>query len=430
MSGRLGMTGAAAARGDAAVAKSFIPGQGYVSASKMPRTQLRQLAHGGRRWMQHGQKLAEEQHSERAHLDAANHRAFMDQHKSFHSTKGKVQPRVLADLTMNREAGAHTAAFAMKTGGRRAPGAVYQRPGATRSTIEHEHAHIEPKRTGYRLQQQILTNPRKRMREEARADYLGGQHYRDAPHQGDSGYMDGARSERSRRNYAAQLPTPDQKAMFRRSATANYRAVQDRMSYAGTKQRVAPASTPRVIPMGGRPARQPRMTMRQRSARNARTYNPVERNFIHSPVSKVQTTMSDKEARQLARRYDTRGPLPGHLNREQRMKAYEARYIAAGGRKAEKWKHRADAAEVGRNVGLAGVTAAGALTLARKAPIVRRIPHHVLERVAVGAGTFGGASELYGEHARSRRASYQNSPAGVAGSALSRMQAYTPEKKR
>lgn len=143
-------------------------------------------------------------------------------------------------------------------------------------------------------------------------------------------------------------------------------------------------------------------------------------------VMKVDTTMSDRHAAQLASRYDTRGPLPKTLDRNQRMAAYEARYIAAGGKKSEKWKRRADRAEVGRNIGLAGATAAGGALLAHKAPVLRRIPKHRLESAAVGSGVFGGASELYGEHARSRRASYANSPAGVAASALQRMRAYTP----
>lgn len=147
-------------------------------------------------------------------------------------------------------------------------------------------------------------------------------------------------------------------------------------------------------------------------------------------VSKAaELTMADAEAKRLAARYDTRGPLPKQLSRDQRMKAYEARYIASGGRHAEKWKRRADRAETGRNIGLAGATLAGAGLLAHKAPGIRKLPRHALEHAAVASGTFGGANELYGEHARSRRASYQNSPAGVAGSALSRMQAYTPGRK-
>jgi hypothetical protein len=153
-------------------------------------------------------------------------------------------------------------------------------------------------------------------------------------------------------------------------------------------------------------------------------------------VQKVETTMSDAEAKRTAARYDTRGPLPKGLTREQKMKAYEGRYIASGGRKAEKWKRRANAAEVGRNIGLAGATAGAAVTLAargrRLGPTLRKVkvtPHRA-DNATIGSAAFGGASELYGEHARSRRASYQNSPGGVAGSALSRMQAYTPEKRK
>jgi hypothetical protein len=153
-------------------------------------------------------------------------------------------------------------------------------------------------------------------------------------------------------------------------------------------------------------------------------------------VRKVETTMSDAEAKRTAARYDTRGPLPKGLTREQKMKAYEGRYIASGGRKAEKWKRRANAAEVGRNIGLAGATAGAAVTLAargrRLGPTLRKVkvtPHRA-DNATIGSAAFGGASELYGEHARSRRASYQNSPGGVAGSALSRMQAYTPEKRK
>lgn len=151
-----------------------------------------------------------------------------------------------------------------------------------------------------------------------------------------------------------------------------------------------------------------------------------------SKVRKVDTTMSEREAHQLARRYDTRGPLPKGLTREQKMKAYEARYIASGGKQGEKWQRRADRAEVTRNVGLAGATVSAAGLLAtrgrRTGPAVRRVglTSHRAETGALASGLLGGAAELYGEHARNRRASYANTPAGVAGSALSRMRAYTP----
>lgn len=149
-------------------------------------------------------------------------------------------------------------------------------------------------------------------------------------------------------------------------------------------------------------------------------------------VSKVDVTMSDREAHRLAAQYDTRGPLPKGLDRQTKMKAYEARYIASGGKKAERWKRRADAAEVSRNVGLAVATVTGAGALAARHPKLHRTGRtvHRLETASLAGAVHGGASELYGEHARSRRASYQNSPGGVAGSALARMQAYTPTGRK
>lgn len=150
-------------------------------------------------------------------------------------------------------------------------------------------------------------------------------------------------------------------------------------------------------------------------------------------VAKVDTTMSEAQAHKLARQYDTKGPLPKGLDRETKMKAYEARYVAAGGKKAEKWKRRADAGEVQRNVGLAVATGLGAGSLIARHPRIMAKAPHAHKKLEVGSlagAVHGGAAELYSEHARSRRASYQNSPAGIAGSALTRMRAYTPETRK
>lgn len=164
---------------------------------------------------------------------------------------------------------------------------------------------------------------------------------------------------------------------------------------------------------------------------------PVE--VPRHPIGKAQTSMSSDEAARIARKYGVKGPLPKGLSREQRMKAYEGRYVAAGGPKGEKWQRRVDRSEIGRNTGLAGATLAGAGFLAsrgrRTGPAMRRMralrgatPRR-MENFGVASAVGGGASELYGEHARSRRASYRHSPAGVAGSALTRMQAYTPDRR-
>lgn len=384
----LQMTGAMVVRGDSAFAKSYVPGKGYVAAVDVPVKQLRELAHGGRARAHYQSYLADNAHKAKVKQQLEGTRAFVQSRtegEQGSSNRRKLRPRYLTNKTVSQVSGSKaTAAFAVKTGGRRDPGHVFSRTGASRETLVHEHAHVSPNRSGYRLNQ-ILNNPRKTMREEGRADYLSGVHYKHNP--SDSGYAEGVgNGERMRAAYQDEMGPK-----FRRSSAANYRHVQDRMQYAGTK------------------------------------------------VKKVATTMSDREAHRLAARYDTRGPLPKGLDRETKMKAYEARYLASGGRQGEKWKRRADAAEVGRNVGLAGATVSAAALLAgrgkRTGPVIartrglKRVTAHHVETAGLAAAAGGGASELYGEHARNRRASYANSPAGVAGSALTRMQNYTPKAR-
>ena len=55
------------------------------------------------------------------------------------------------------------------------------------------------------------------------------------------------------------------------------------------------------------------------------------------------------------------------------MRAYEARYIAAGGKKGEKWHRHAQAAEAGRNIGLAGATLGSAGLLAARTKSGRKL---------------------------------------------------------
>lgn len=149
----------------------------------------------------------------------------------------------------------------------------------------------------------------------------------------------------------------------------------------------------------------------------------------------VKTTMSDRDAKHVAGQYGLKGPLPKDLPREERMRAYEGRYLAAGGRKAEHWDRTADRADKVRNGALAAGTAAAAGALASRVPAVRRrLPaalHRPLgkhtETAALGTAVVGGSAELLAGHARKKRASYSGSPGGVAASALRRMQQYTPE---
>ena len=149
---------------------------------------------------------------------------------------------------------------------------------------------------------------------------------------------------------------------------------------------------------------------------------------------KAATTMSDAEAAKVKRQYGLAGPLPKQLNREGRMRAYEGRYVAAGGRKGEKWNRRRKGAEVVRNAGVATATTGAIGILASRNKHAGKIltklkvkPHH-LETAGLSAAAAGGSAELYGQYAQHKRSKYTNAPAGVARSALTRMQAYTPEK--
>lgn len=369
-----------------AVAKSFVPGQGWVSASKVPKGQLRRLA-GGERAMHARVAAGKARASQQEFRDAsAATRHFVSTYGLSTPSKGKqLMPTRLSRSMLAENIRPGIAAAAMKTGGRRSRGEIYAHPGTTEQEIAHERAHLTPKRSGYRLYQ-INKDPVKGAREEARADFVAGFRYRTSP--GSSGYAEAAADEAKRKKQHYRGGGKET-SVFSPRNMAHYRRTQDLM----------------------------------------------ERN-----VRKVETTMSEQQAARLAQRYDTRGPLPKGLSREQKMKAYEARYVHSGGRKAEKWKRRASGAELGRNIGLAGATVAAGGFLAasgrRTGPALRAIPkvgrhmtRHKIEAAGAASGALGGAAELYGEYARHRRASYQNSPAGVAGSALSRMQAYTPEKK-
>ena len=156
-------------------------------------------------------------------------------------------------------------------------------------------------------------------------------------------------------------------------------------------------------------------------------YRAGSRNILKSEP--LKTSVSEDDARKLVARHGLKGPLPKTLDRNQRMAAYEARYVSAGGRKAEKWQHRAQTADKVKTAGLGVATVGGAGWLATRGKLKSKLSpafaHHA-ETVAGAGAVAGGAGELYAGHARRKRSSYASAPAGVAASALRRMQGYTP----
>ena len=142
-------------------------------------------------------------------------------------------------------------------------------------------------------------------------------------------------------------------------------------------------------------------------------------------VSKAVTTMSEQDARRLVGEVGDRGPLPAGLSREKKMRAYEARYVAAGGPKGEQWNQRAKAADKASAASgaLAGAGSLGVLAT-RKRPRARRVAGTAALLGTAGWG-LGGAAAY---DAKRRRSSYSSSPAGVAASALTRMRNYSPKE--
>lgn len=143
-------------------------------------------------------------------------------------------------------------------------------------------------------------------------------------------------------------------------------------------------------------------------------------------VSKLDTTMSDAQAKELAARYGTRGPLPKGLHRADKMAAYEARYIASGGKKGEKHQRRQVMAEHAAGGATAGAVGSIALDLGRGKKLSPKA-YSRNQKFGLASAGIAGASTLYARHQESRARSYRSAPAGVAAGALTRMRDYDPD---
>lgn len=183
------------------------------------------------------------------------------------------------------------------------------------------------------------------------------------------------------------------------------------------------------------------------SASVARREAKAEKATIAKGTPPIKTTMDDKTAHNLVHGkggYGLTGPLPHSLDRPDRMNAYQARYIASGGKKSQRWQHVANAGTNVANAGLAGATAAGLAVIGSRSPGLRRLAKpalhrlkhfeglnsdsikHKAEHAAVVSATAGGVGQLTAQGAKRRRAKYTSAPGGVAASNFRRMSAYSP----
>lgn len=275
----VGLTAAAGAAGAAGamklsqkhrVQKSYIPGKGWVSAADASKRALRGAAKGNRYTQMRGvpknmerrrQTILEANGAFRGLIkdteDAANgNPSFMAQahdmitgerpaYKVERHAKGGTAHSNASDMA--RVAGPQAEAFAVNMGGRsKADRWVFQKPGADQNIVNHEAAHTSPDRSSWRMHQ-ITSDPKKAMREEARADYSAGTYYRKTPEQlkaegrFESGYHAAAHgNEKFRRNIkrgtAQQIVARKLSGregggnMWKNSAVHEYRKVQDKIA--------------------------------------------------------------------------------------------------------------------------------------------------------------------------------------------------------
>ena len=382
MYGRLGMTGSAVTRGDKAVLVSktmFAPGdwRPITAASSKGRATIR-----ARTARQAAKRIANPLGpiESRGVSTKTNIRQI---HPQVMTGKGKLIRTESAEFAANPHGQVQAASFPNGRGG----GRIIQNSDIKHLdpwVMPHEMAHINPRRNPVSTFDRLRASEKANGREEGRADFL-------------------SRGKQPLGTYPGT-----------RKFLSGYSEVQRKMAAsAGMKKKRVPIQMGATKEWPGGPNRP----------------GPGEEYY-------VKKAMSDAEARRLTAIHGTQGTLPHKMSRDERMAAYEARYIAAGGHKGEKWKRRSNVAETIRNAGVGAATVSAGAALATRSPraaarmgrvkLVRQLTSPRAEGVALGAATASGASELYGEYARHKRASYASSPGGVAASALTRMRHYDP----
>jgi hypothetical protein len=228
------------------VSKTFIPGKGYISASKLPKNEYRMI---NRNRKAATRRVANE---EKKHFD--QYRSDDKDLKNMLSdlaTRGRQQdspvkgvvyqePDFFSGLQMKQQ---NMDAFAVKRGSRRhGPKVMVVPKNARPETMQHELGHLTPNRSGYRLWT-ITRDGNKIMREEARADMhtqRRGSYYKTDTHP-DSGYVQAARDpfargihEANERRINAAQGRPFS-GKFSEESMDNYRQVQDRIQ--GARER-------------------------------------------------------------------------------------------------------------------------------------------------------------------------------------------------
>lgn len=413
------------------VSKTYIPGVGYRAATRLPKRVLRRAA--SEKWKPHpdpdamspgevsayrgfGTKIRREQDQAVPtgvkNISYSGSPEDLERLRPALPRKGAKRPVVIRDLMDDDPVNdiSDETAFAMARFGPRRPASVtlsdfhLERP----ETVAHELTHATPRRNMHRMR----FDPKQRGREEARAD-TGGLSAVGRASTGTSYEAAGLANRKTPGASAASIGGDVDGGEYMRMRAKLGKPIPPTKVHNRAAQEYGQELYDYQMGTGGSIFDDPFFGKRD-----------VVIDLVPTGrVAKAATTMSEDEAAQIVEQYGSQGRLPRDLSRDDRMRAYEARYVAAGGPRAEKWGNRAKHLENASAVGQ-GATGIGALgVLASRKPRTAKLSTAGLLGGAATAGLTGAAAH----HARRQRSAYSSSPAGVAASALTRMRNYSPE---
>lgn len=220
------------------VSKSFVPGKGFKPASKLGKGKLQRLANApGNRYHSRGLDKSQEK-------VMANHSANAEIRDNMRAGAERIGGDSKA-THYSRPMLPGMGGVAFGRGGKRTPNELYinsqtsGNPAFDKKIVRHEQAHAETKRSSWRMSQ-VLADPKKHTREEARADFKAGIKYREA------GKV--KRTERTFYQHTAAKTLP--MSGYQPSAAGmlhpkSYRQTQDKMG--GEKRKYIAPSTPLKI---------------------------------------------------------------------------------------------------------------------------------------------------------------------------------------
>ena len=234
------------------IAKTRLPNGSWVKASSLTKTELR-AANKGRKAGELKRKTDDDAKFREYANSQRDMKKMLDDIRDG-KTPDWTNKQGMVFTTPNKQAEremqqANMSAFATSFGGRKGKKVMVVPKGSEPETVDHEIAHLTPKRSSYRLHQ-VISDPKRIPREEARAEMSAnhrGGYWRNKDTEPSSGYGAAARSPFKRQMYRAVeemqgLSGGFDKKIFTQEGMKLYRSTQDQIHRANPN-RLPPMGT-------------------------------------------------------------------------------------------------------------------------------------------------------------------------------------------